>query len=184
MLYPITLLQKDIAQLICTTRQTIITLFKELENEGMLQYSQKKYLYLMYKNQESCRKCKVVYIRHKGALPLWHAKKINMRNWLMIITMMVALQLKGQVSRHFNAANGLALDGYDVVAYFTDRKAKKGVKSNCSQYEGLKWCFANDQNREIFTDPNNIYLCMEVGVPMPWATAAKKWELILALSKS
>ena len=51
----------------------------------------------------------------------------------MIITMMVALQLKGQVSRHFNAANGLALDGYDVVAYFTDRKAKKGVKSNCSQ---------------------------------------------------
>ena len=36
------LTQKDIAQLICTTRQTIITLFKELENEGMLQYSQKE----------------------------------------------------------------------------------------------------------------------------------------------
>jgi CRP/FNR family cyclic AMP-dependent transcriptional regulator len=36
------LTQKDFAQLICTTRQTIISLFKELEQEDMLQYSQKE----------------------------------------------------------------------------------------------------------------------------------------------
>ena len=36
------LTQKDVAQLICTTRQTIITLFKELENEGILMYTQKE----------------------------------------------------------------------------------------------------------------------------------------------
>lgn len=36
------LTQKDIAQLICTTRQTIINLFKELESEGFLLYSQKE----------------------------------------------------------------------------------------------------------------------------------------------
>lgn len=36
------LTQKDIAQLICTTRQTIISLFKDLENEGVLVYSQKE----------------------------------------------------------------------------------------------------------------------------------------------
>ena len=36
------LTQKDIAQLICTTRQTIISLFKELEHEGILHYSQKE----------------------------------------------------------------------------------------------------------------------------------------------
>ena len=35
------LTQKDIAQLICTTRQTVITLFNELEKEGILDYSQK-----------------------------------------------------------------------------------------------------------------------------------------------
>lgn len=33
------LTQKDIAQLICTTRQTIIALFKELEQEGYIQHS-------------------------------------------------------------------------------------------------------------------------------------------------
>jgi CRP/FNR family transcriptional regulator, cyclic AMP receptor protein len=38
------LTQKDIAQLICTTRQTVITLLKELEKSGILQYSQKEIL--------------------------------------------------------------------------------------------------------------------------------------------
>jgi CRP/FNR family transcriptional regulator, cyclic AMP receptor protein len=36
------LTQKDIAQLICTTRQTVISLFKELDEEGILHYSQKE----------------------------------------------------------------------------------------------------------------------------------------------
>ncbi len=36
------LTQLDIAQLICTTRQTIISLFKELEHEGILSYTQKE----------------------------------------------------------------------------------------------------------------------------------------------
>lgn len=36
------LTQNDIAQLICTTRQTIISLFKDLENEGVLSYTQKE----------------------------------------------------------------------------------------------------------------------------------------------
>lgn len=35
------LTQQDIAQLICTTRQTIISLLKSLEGEGLLTYSQK-----------------------------------------------------------------------------------------------------------------------------------------------
>lgn len=38
------LTQKDIAQLICATRQTVISLFKELEMEGILQYTQKEIL--------------------------------------------------------------------------------------------------------------------------------------------
>ncbi len=36
------LTQNDIAQLICTTRQTIISLFKDLEKEGVLSYTQKE----------------------------------------------------------------------------------------------------------------------------------------------
>lgn len=36
------LTQKDYAQLICASRQTVISLFKELEEEGFLNYSQKE----------------------------------------------------------------------------------------------------------------------------------------------
>ncbi len=36
------LTQKDIAQLICTTRQTVISLLNELEREGLLKYAQKE----------------------------------------------------------------------------------------------------------------------------------------------
>jgi CRP/FNR family transcriptional regulator len=36
------LTQKDIAQLICTTRQTVISLLQELTKEGLLEYSQKE----------------------------------------------------------------------------------------------------------------------------------------------
>jgi CRP/FNR family transcriptional regulator len=36
------LTQKDFAQLICTTRQTVITLFQELEKDGLLSHSQKE----------------------------------------------------------------------------------------------------------------------------------------------
>lgn len=39
---PAYLTQKDMAQLICTTRQTIISLLKELENDGIIQYNQKE----------------------------------------------------------------------------------------------------------------------------------------------
>ncbi|MFQ3577381.1 MAG: Crp/Fnr family transcriptional regulator [Cytophagales bacterium] len=42
------LTQKDLAQLICITRQSIITLLKELENEGILEYTQKEIKVLNY----------------------------------------------------------------------------------------------------------------------------------------
>lgn len=38
---PSYLTQKDLAQLICATRQTIISLFKELEKEGLLVHAEK-----------------------------------------------------------------------------------------------------------------------------------------------
>lgn len=47
------LTQKDIAQLICTTRQTINTLFKELEAEGLMTYTQKEISILDVKRIEN-----------------------------------------------------------------------------------------------------------------------------------
>ena len=46
--------------------------------------------------------------------------------------------------------NGLALDGYDVVAFFTEHKPVKGVAEFSYQYQGVQWLFSSDQHRQMF----------------------------------
>lgn len=45
---------------------------------------------------------------------------------------------------------GLAIDGYDPVAYFTERKPVKGDRQFEHQYNGAKYRFASAANRDLF----------------------------------
>jgi YHS domain-containing protein len=45
---------------------------------------------------------------------------------------------------------GLALKGYDPVAYFTDRKPLKGKAEFTAQHEGATYRFASAANRDAF----------------------------------
>jgi len=46
--------------------------------------------------------------------------------------------------------NGLAIQGYDPVAYFTDNKAVKGSAKFSSEYEGGKYLFATAEHKDLF----------------------------------
>jgi YHS domain-containing protein len=46
--------------------------------------------------------------------------------------------------------NGLALKGYDPVAYFTANKAKKGEETIALTTEGVTYNFATTQDRDLF----------------------------------
>lgn len=49
---------------------------------------------------------------------------------------------------------GVAVGGYDTVAYFTEGKAVKGLKEITLEHEGATWRFASQANRESFkSDP-------------------------------
>ena len=49
---------------------------------------------------------------------------------------------------------GLGAKGYDVVAYFTAGKPTPGSDRYTSEFGGVKWQFANAENRDTFkTDP-------------------------------
>lgn len=49
---------------------------------------------------------------------------------------------------------GLAIRGYDPVAYFTDGKPVKGKAEFTSEHEGAVWRFASAANRDAFAaDP-------------------------------
>lgn len=50
--------------------------------------------------------------------------------------------------------DGVILDGYDPVAFFTDNKPVKGTKSFLSQYDGAIYYFASAEHKALFdTEP-------------------------------
>jgi len=47
---------------------------------------------------------------------------------------------------------GVAVGGYDPVAYFKDGKPVRGQTALTVQYQGAEWRFANAENRAAFED--------------------------------
>jgi YHS domain-containing protein len=52
--------------------------------------------------------------------------------------------------KHFNHKNGLALQGFDPVAYFTLNLAKMGQKQYAASAEGITYYFSSAENRALF----------------------------------
>ena len=52
--------------------------------------------------------------------------------------------------------DGVVIDGYDAVAYFTMGHAVKGSENFSADWLGGKWLFASDEHRTLFlADPTN-----------------------------
>ncbi|MBI3137924.1 MAG: YHS domain protein [Sphingobacteriales bacterium] len=72
---------------------------------------------------------------------------------LLFLLVIPAGQLLGQTglrSTHFNLEKGLAIQGYDPVAYFTANKAVKGRKELAAYAEGVTYYFSTAENKELF----------------------------------
>jgi len=52
--------------------------------------------------------------------------------------------------KHFNLDNGIAIKGYDPVAYFTQDKAVKGKKELAVSHQGILYYFSSEANKETF----------------------------------
>ncbi len=52
--------------------------------------------------------------------------------------------------KEFNLENKVAIQGYDPVAYFTQKKAVKGKTTLASTYEGVTYYFSSQANKEAF----------------------------------
>jgi YHS domain-containing protein len=57
----------------------------------------------------------------------------------------------------FFETNGVALRGYDPVAYFTDGKAEKGVSEHSYVYQGSKFLFATAAHEQAFAEHPEKY---------------------------
>jgi YHS domain-containing protein len=52
--------------------------------------------------------------------------------------------------RHANLEKGLAIQGYDPVAYFTQKKAVKGLAQYAAKSNGALYYFSSQSNRDAF----------------------------------
>ncbi len=60
--------------------------------------------------------------------------------------------------KHFLVEDGVAIEGYDPVAYHTDNTAVEGKKSITTVHEGITYRFASEENRKTFQENPEKYL--------------------------
>jgi len=59
--------------------------------------------------------------------------------------------------KHYNLEKGIAIQGYDPVAYFNQSKALKGNKQFAATAEGVTYYFINAANKDIFLKDSKKY---------------------------
>ncbi|HRH59131.1 MAG TPA: YHS domain-containing (seleno)protein [Chitinophagaceae bacterium] len=76
-------------------------------------------------------------------------KKITIMAVFMLAISSVFAQ-EATRKKQFNLEDGLAIQGYDPVAYFTQNKAVKGSKDFAYSYQGVTYYFASAADRDAF----------------------------------
>jgi YHS domain-containing protein len=66
-------------------------------------------------------------------------------------------QTTAKRASEFNLEKKVAIQGYDPVAYFMQKKAVKGKSSIASAYEGVTYYFSSQANKETFTKNPSSY---------------------------
>ncbi|GGI72460.1 YHS domain-containing (seleno)protein [Shewanella gelidii] len=54
--------------------------------------------------------------------------------------------------------NGVAVNGYDVVAYFTESKAVQGNPAFTVRYNNINWLFSNEKHQQLFSSNPQQYV--------------------------
>jgi YHS domain-containing protein len=69
---------------------------------------------------------------------------------LLLAVLSVTAYAQNNRATQYNLENKVALQGYDPVAYFVQKKAIKGKKEWATTYEGVIYYFSSPANKETF----------------------------------
>lgn len=70
--------------------------------------------------------------------------------FLVVLTTSVFGQSAAKRVAEFNLDKKVAIQGYDPVAYFTQKKAVKGKTTIATIYEGVTYNFSSQANKDVF----------------------------------
>jgi hypothetical protein len=98
-----------------------------------------------------------------------HAKHLRIERWLALAVVVFLVSALDFALGHrvapiswglwgkYNATSGLALKGYDPVAYFVSGKPVEGTRQFSVDWDGVRWRFADAGDRDLFlTDPQSF----------------------------
>ncbi len=96
----------------------------------------------------------------------------------------IGLPTFAQESKIFNT-NGIAVNGADVVGYFTEGRAIAGDESFSTQWNGAKWLFSSAQNLAMFeANPDRYapqyggYCAFGVAMNKKFDTDPEAWKVV------
>ncbi len=107
---------------------------------------------------------KRINVRHRQARTSTRHRTNLTRWWVLAVILLAGLSIGRPSVRaaspeqiaarapvaEINNKKGLAVKGYDVVAYFTDGRPVKGTANNSYQWQGATWQFASPEHRAAF----------------------------------
>lgn len=76
-----------------------------------------------------------------------------MKHFILIVQLCFSILIFAQNNverKHLNLEKGVAVQGYDPVAYFSSNKAKKGNSKISLNYQGAIYYFASEENKTQF----------------------------------
>lgn len=82
----------------------------------------------------------------------------NMKKWcftgVLVLVLLVIGTRPGMAFEKFSQSFGVAIRGYDTVAYHTEGRAVKGKKEFSYEWNDATWHFTSAENRDLFAaDP-------------------------------
>lgn len=76
----------------------------------------------------------------------------------LFLVLFVAVATVQNYGQSQNLKNGLALQGYDAVAYFEDGKATEGSSAITAGYNGAVYYFSSEKNKMLFLKNPSRYI--------------------------
>ena len=86
---------------------------------------------------------------------------IMLKSYLFLIAFVafnvLSAQNKQERLKHYNLEKGIAISGYDPVAYFKNAEAKKGNPEYSVSHLGVIYHFVSKENKELFLKSPSAY---------------------------
>jgi YHS domain-containing protein len=87
---------------------------------------------------------------------------MSMKTLILFLLLAYCIPMHAQLSaadrvKHFNTEKKVAIQGYDAVAYFANKKPIKGKASLAVNHQGIVYYFATEANKKVFIASPNQY---------------------------